>query len=215
MSDRPVPPEPDRPERRATRHRRRSIGRMAAAALAALIAVGATPSHAAQPRTVDPALRAALVRAIQASDSFHDRFDAEVWLTDMAERLGPIVPDPKERMRLLRTVHREARRAHLPPELVLAVIDAESHFDRFAISRTGAEGLMQVMPFWLKEIGHPEDNLFRIGTNLRLGCTILRYYLDKAKGNLTRALMLYNGSPGNFHYTNRVFRLLSQRWYRR
>ena len=95
---------------------------------------------------------------------------------------------------------------------MLAVIDVESNFNPYAISRAGAMGLMQVMPFWLKEIGRPNDNLFRIRTNLRMGCTILKHYLDKEKGNLTRALMRYNGSLGSYRYTKKVFNALDFRW---
>jgi len=163
---------------------------------------------------VDPELRTALKQAIEASDSFKDRFEAEVWLVDMSTRLAPTIPDPEKRVRLLRMIHQEATRAGLIPELVLAVIEVESNFNQFAISRAGAIGLMQVMPFWLKEIGHPEDNLFDARTNLRLGTTILKYYLDKENGNLTRALARYNGNAGSYRYTNKVFEALREKWRR-
>ena len=113
-----------------------------------------------------------------------------------------------------RLTHAEARRNNLPPGLVLAVIQVESRFDRFAISRAGARGLMQVMPFWLEEIGRPQDNLFHIRTNLRLGCTILRYYLDAENGDMVRALARYNGSLGETWYPQRVFTALRNHWYR-
>ncbi len=159
-------------------------------------------------------LRLLLQQAIKDSDSFVDRFDAEVWLTDMSNRLKKKVKDPVKRLNLLKQIHREARRADLHPELVLAVIDVESNFDRFAISKAGAQGLMQVMPFWLKEIGKPRDSLFNVRTNLRMGCTILKYYLKKEKGDLTRALARYNGSLGRYKYPNKVFKLLNKRWYK-
>ena len=142
-----------------------------------------------------------------------DRFDAEVWLTDMSGRLSEAVVDPEERIEILRRVHQEASRSNLDPEVVLAVIHVESNFDRFAISRAGAQGLMQIMPFWLDEIGRPGDNLFHIRTNLRLGCTILRYYLEKENGHLSRALARYNGSVGQTWYPIRVFKALRTRWY--
>lgn len=160
----------------------------------------------------DPELRDLLIEAINNSDSFQDRFDAEVWLVDMSNRLEPYVTDDQKRINLLKQIHYEATRASLRPELVLAVIEIESRFDRFAISSAGALGLMQVMPFWLKEIGHPEDNLFDIHTNLRMGCTILRYYLDKEKGNLTHALARYNGSLYSHKYTSKVYRALDKTW---
>ena len=159
-------------------------------------------------------LRLLLQQAIKDSDSFIDRFDAEVWLIDMSNRLKKKINDPVKRLNLLKQIHREARRAELHPELVLAVIDVESNFDRFAISKAGAQGLMQVMPFWLKEIGKPRDSLFNVRTNLRMGCTILKYYLNKEKGDLTRALARYNGSLGRYKYPNKVFKLLNKRWYK-
>ncbi|HHM04644.1 MAG TPA: lytic transglycosylase domain-containing protein [Gammaproteobacteria bacterium] len=167
------------------------------------------------PVTPDPALRERLLSAIEANDSFADRFDAEVWLVDMSHRLKSRVQALEERQRLLKIVHFEATRSALPPELVLAVIDVESNFDRWAISSAGAQGLMQVMPFWLAELGRPQDNLFDPLTNLRLGCTILRYYLDMEKGDLRKALARYNGSVGKNLYPERVFEALRQRWYRR
>ena len=163
----------------------------------------------------DPELRQLLRQAIGDSDSFADRFDAEVWLMDMSARLEKRIPDLEQRLHLLKLVHYEANRANLHPELVLAVIEVESNFDRWAISVAGAQGLMQIMPFWLDEIGRPGDNLFQPETNLRMGCTILRHYLDKEKGNLTRALGRYNGSLGKMKYPNKVYRALNRRWYPR
>src|SRR5690606_20165997 len=81
-----------------------------------------------------------LREAINSSESFADPFDAEVWLLDMATRLERYLPDPQERLYLLKAVHREARQAGLKPDLVLAVIEVESRFDRYAISRVGAQG---------------------------------------------------------------------------
>ena len=162
----------------------------------------------------DPELRAALIAAVAEADSFSDRFEAEVWLTDMSRRLSRQVKDPQERLTILKQVHYEAARSNLPPELVLAVIDVESNFDRFAISHAGALGLMQVMPFWLDEIGRPGDNLFHIRTNLRMGCTILRFYMDKEKDDLVRALGRYNGSLGRRTYADKVVDRLRRKWYR-
>lgn len=159
-------------------------------------------------------LRLLLQQAVNDSESFEDRFDAEVWLTDMSNRLKKKIPQAEKRLNLLRQIHHEARKANLHPELVLAVIDVESNFDRFAISKAGAQGLMQVMPFWLKEIGKPRDSLFNVRTNLRMGCTILKHYLKKEKGDLTRALARYNGSLGRYKYPNKVFKLLNKRWYK-
>ncbi len=188
-----------------------ALSRMLIPLVTALVISAAS---AATPEPPDEALRLLLRQAIEDSSSFADQFDAEVWLTDMSGRLESKMPAHGDRVSLLRTVHEEAARAELPPELVLAVIEVESNFDRWAISDAGAQGLMQVMPFWLNEIGRPQDDLFESRTNLRLGCTILRYYIDKAKGDLTHALARYNGSYGSRVYPQRVFDTLAKRWYR-
>lgn len=163
----------------------------------------------------DDALRQAVRDAIAQGSKFQDRFEAEVWLLDMSTRLARKVPDDQYRLSLLKQIHSEAKLANLEPELVLAVIDVESNFDRWAISSAGAQGLMQIMPFWLEEIGRPDDNLFDVSTNLRIGCTILRHYLTIEDGKLGRALARYNGSLGSFKYPDKVFSSLRMRWARR
>jgi soluble lytic murein transglycosylase-like protein len=158
-------------------------------------------------------LRAFLKDTINQADSFNDRFDAEVWLVDMSGRLSRFVKDPKDRLALLKSIHREAKRAELKPDLVLALIEVESHFDSYAISSAGAQGLMQVMPFWKDEIGRPEDNLTHIETNLRYGCRILQFYLKKEDGNWMEALARYNGSYGKYWYPERVMNAWRDNWY--
>jgi len=162
----------------------------------------------------DPQLRELLRAAANEADSFPDRFDAQVWLSDMSGRLARQVENPQERIDILKRVHYEATRVDVAPELVLAIIDVESNFDRYAISVAGARGLMQIMPFWLDEIGRPNDNLMHIDTNLRFGCTILKYYLDVEKGDLKRALGRYNGSLGERKYPSKVLDKLRIKWYR-
>jgi len=162
----------------------------------------------------DPELRRLLKEAVESDYGFEDRFDAQVWLLDMSNRLKKFVADPKTRIELLKRVHYEARRVGIEPELVLAVIEVESRFDEYAISVSGARGLMQVMPFWLDEIGISDSNLFKIRTNLRMGCTILRYYLDMEPNNLGRALARYNGSLGKTVYANRVITALRSNWFK-
>lgn len=162
----------------------------------------------------DPELRRLLQQAIADDHAFEDRFEAEVWLLDMSNRLQKFVASPDMRIEILKRVHYEAKRVGLEPELVLAVIEVESHFDEFAISVAGARGLMQVMPFWLDEIGISDRNLFKIRTNLRMGCTILRYYLDMENGNLFRALARYNGSLGENRYPDKVLTALKTNWFK-
>ena len=162
----------------------------------------------------DPELRKLLQQAINSPNSFQDKFEAEVWLQDMNTRLTRFIDNPEERINILKSVHYEATRANLEPELVLAVIEVESNFDRFAISVSGARGLMQVMPFWLDEINLSDKNLFKIRTNLRMGCTILRYYMDRESDNLGPALARYNGSYGKTIYPEKVSRALKRHWFK-
>ena len=184
------------------------------AILLTALAVTCAPTAVAQQSEPDPELIALLRVAATEVDSFPDHFDAQVWLTDMSARLERQVRNAEERIEILKRVHYEATRADLPPELVLAVIDVESNFDRYAISIAGARGLMQIMPFWLEEIGRPDDNLLHIDTNLRFGCTILKYYLEMENGDLQRALGRYNGSLGKRKYPNKVLDKLRLKWYR-
>ncbi len=174
------------------------------------------PAYSIDPftgETIDPELRDALAAAVANNElQFSDRYDAEVWMVSMSGRLEPFVADHSERIELLQLIHQEASQAGLKPEIVLAVIEIESHFDRYAVSRVGAQGMMQVMPFWKNEIGRPEDNLIQTATNLRYGCTILKYYLDKEKGDLRRALARYNGSTGKDWYPNLVFNAYRKNW---
>lgn len=191
-----------------------SAQRGAMVILGVLLLVSSSVYAATQERP-DDELRNQLSKAINSADSFEDRFDAEVWLLDMSNRLKRRIPDSRKRLNLLKHVHYEASRVDLPAELILSVIQIESNFDRFAISRVGARGMMQIMPFWLNEIGKPDDNLFHLRTNLRMGCTILKHYINKEKGNLVRGLARYNGSLGSTRYSDKVLDALAKRWYRR
>jgi len=141
-----------------------------------------------------------------------DEGEARVWLAIMSSRLAARIPDAKARLDFLQTVHYEATRAGLDPQLVLGLIQVESGFRKYAVSLAGARGFMQVMPFWVKAIGNNEHNLFHLRTNLRYGCTILRHYIDLEKGDLFRALGRYNGSLGRAEYPNAVLAAWKKHW---
>lgn len=143
---------------------------------------------------------------------FDTQSEADAWLKEMSRRLQKRMPDEDLRHDFLNTVHYEAKRAGLEPELVLGLIEVESGFRKYAISRAGAQGYMQVMPFWINDIGTKDHNLFHLRTNLRYGCTILRHYLDMEKGNLFRALGRYNGSLGRSKYPNLVRTAWHNNW---
>lgn len=134
------------------------------------------------------------------------------WLQDMSRRLEKRMPDPVMREDFLRTVHYEATRAGLDPQLVLGLIQVESGFKKYAVSSVGARGFMQVMPFWVRSIGNADHNLFHLRLNLRYGCTILRHYLDIERGDLYRALGRYNGSLGQPQYPNLVVGAWRKHW---
>ncbi len=162
--------------------------------------------------SVQAALHKAVSDARPPSSSFSDPLDAVEWLAEMSPRLEKRIPSREYRLDLLRSVHYEATRAGLDPQLVLGLMQVESGFRKYAVSSAGARGYMQVMPFWVKLIGRPDDSLFDLRTNLRYGCTILRHYLDIEKGDLYRALGRYNGSLGRPEYPNMVRAAWQNQW---
>jgi soluble lytic murein transglycosylase-like protein len=138
--------------------------------------------------------------------------EGSAWLHEMSQRLKKRIPDDAYREDLLRTVHYEATRAGLDPQMVLGLIQVESGFKKYALSSVGARGFMQVMPFWPRNIGASDHNLFLLRTNLRYGCTILRHYVDIEHGDLYRALGRYNGSLGQPQYPNLILGAWRKNW---
>jgi soluble lytic murein transglycosylase-like protein len=176
-------------------------------------ALAATPSVPAQ---ADPELRAVVQQAIAQAQCFADQYDSAVWYTLMEPKLRRYVKDDKERLEILQTVYCETHRSGasvLPPGLVMAVLDVESGFDRWAVSSAGAVGLMQVMPFWPEQLGMRRYELTRIAANLRMGCAILRFYLDSERRDVRRALERYNGSIGRRDYPDRVIVRWTTYWH--
>jgi soluble lytic murein transglycosylase-like protein len=161
-------------------------------------------------------VQAALYKSVSDSASprlaFANAQEAQAWLNTMSQRLERYIPDEEKRRELLTTVQYEAARAGLDPQLVLGLIQVESGFKKYAVSSAAARGYMQIMPFWVKLIGTSDQNLFHLRTNLRYGCTILRYYIDVEKGNLYRALGRYNGSLGQPQYPNIVLGAWKNHW---
>lgn len=144
--------------------------------------------------------------------AFASEAEGQAWLAAMGSRLEKRMPNRKERDDFLTTVHYEATRAGLDPQLVLSLIQVESAFKKYALSIVGARGYMQVMPFWVKVLGSKDHNLFHLRINLRYGCTILRHYLDIEKGDYFRALGRYNGSLGQAEYPELVMRAWRGNW---
>lgn len=144
--------------------------------------------------------------------TFKSETEAYAWLAEMSRRLEKRIPDKEFRLDFLKTVHYEASRAGLDPQLVLGLIQVESGFKKYAVSSVGARGFMQVMPFWVRSIGSPDQDLFHLRVNLRYGCTILRHYLSIEQGNLYRALGRYNGSLGQPEYPTMVVNTWRNHW---
>ncbi|MFA6311378.1 MAG: transglycosylase SLT domain-containing protein [Sterolibacterium sp.] len=162
--------------------------------------------------SVQAALQAAVSDRAAPEPTFPSLEEKQSWIAEMSRRLEKRMPDSVARLEFLKTVYYEAKRAGLDPQLVLGLIQVESGFKKYAISRAGARGYMQVMPFWIKLIGQKDNNLFHLRINLRYGCTILRHYLDIEKGDLYRALGRYNGSLGQADYPNMVRTAWERQW---
>jgi soluble lytic murein transglycosylase-like protein len=169
------------------------------------ITLTASVAHADQQR--DPELRGVVQKAIVAAECFTDHYDSAVWYTLMEPRLRSIVKEKDERLEILKEVYCETHRtgeARLPPGLVMAVINVESRFDRWAVSSSAAVGLMQVMPFWPEQLGMRRYELVHIAPNIRMGCAILRFYLRYEHNDVRKALARYNGSIGRRDYPDKV-----------
>ncbi len=181
-----------------------------------LFASGAVHAGAQVEEPLAASVRAAMSAAVSDKSApflvFKDPEDARRWLNEMNARLSKRIADRKERTELLKTVHHEAMRAGLDPQLVLGLMEVESGFRKYAVSTSGAQGYMQVMPFWVKLIGKPDHKLFHRTLNVRYGCVILRHYLDIEKGDYYRALGRYNGSLGKPEYPNLVLAAWKGKW---
>ena len=209
---------PECPPDRSALRRFAPVRLAAVWALVCIAAAGLCTPLQAQPLAQaqrDPELRAVVAEAIRRADCFPDKYDSAVWYTLMEPRLRRIVADRDERLHILQTVWCETRRAgeqHLPPGLVLALIDVESRFNRWAVSSAGAVGLMQVMPFWPAQLGMHRHQLTQVDANLRMGCAILRYYLAQERNDMRRALGRYNGSLKSRQYPDLVVLRWSRNW---
>jgi len=193
---------------------RRPERRLPRALWGALAALGlALPVQADQQR--DPELKAVLQKAIAGAECFADKYDSEVWFKLMEPKLRRAVKDRDDRLRILHAAYCEANRPdaqRLPPGLIMAVIDVESRFERWAVSSAGAVGLMQVMPFWPEQLGMRRHQLVDIDANMRMGCAILRFYLTRERNDVRKALARYNGSVGRREYPDLVITRWTRTW---
>lgn len=157
-------------------------------------------------------LQKSMADTASTKTAFRDPVEAQAWLTEMSKRLAKRIPNKSERLEFLNTLHWEASRAGVDPQLMLGLIHVESGFRKYAVSPVGARGYTQVMPFWVRTIGTPDHNLFQLRTNLRYGALILRHYIDIERGDLYRALGRYNGSLGRPEYPTLVVGAWKRHW---
>jgi soluble lytic murein transglycosylase-like protein len=186
-----------------------------ASVIAALLATALPCASPAAQAQHEAELRGVVQHAIQTAPCFADKYDSAVWFALQEPRLRKYVKDAKDRMLILETAWCEANRTdeqRLPPGLIMAVMDVESHFDSWALSSAGAVGLMQVMPFWPTKLGMEKHQLTQIAANMRMGCAILRHYLRQEKNDWHKALARYNGSVGSRKYSNLVVTRWTTRW---
>jgi soluble lytic murein transglycosylase-like protein len=161
---------------------------------------------------VRSSLQRSLADTAVTRTAFRNPADGAAWLKEMSHRLAKRIPDESERLEFLTTLHWEASRAGIDPQLMLGLIQVESGFRKYAVSPVGARGYTQVMPFWVRTIGSPDHNLFQLRTNLRYGAVILRHYIDMEQGDLYRALGRYNGSLGRPEYPTLVVNAWKRHW---
>ncbi len=176
------------------------------------------PAHAGGQReealsaNVRSSLQRGLADTAVTRTAFSNPADETAWLKDMSRRLAKRMPNEAERLEFLTTLHWEASRAGVDPQLLLGLIQVESGFKKYAVSPVGARGFTQVMPFWVKAIGNPDHNLFQLRTNLRYGALILRHYIDIERGDYYRALGRFNGSLGRPEYPTLVVGAWKRHW---
>lgn len=157
-------------------------------------------------------LQKSMADTASTKTAFQNPVEEKAWLAEMSKRLAKRMPDESERREFLTTLHWEASRAGVDPQLMLGLIHVESGFRKYAVSPVGARGYTQVMPFWVRTIGTRDHNLFQLRTNLRYGALILRHYIDIERGDLYRALGRYNGSLGRPEYPTLVVGAWKRHW---
>src|SRR6185295_3031754 len=124
-----------------------------------------------------------LSSVLSSVHSTHQRYSPLPWRAYQAER------------HVEEAITRHAGLQQLNPALVRAVIKAESDFDPRALSRTGAVGLMQLMPQTALEVG--VTNPYDVESNISGGTKYLRALLNRFDGNLSLALAAYNAGPNS------------------
>ena len=116
-----------------------------------------------------------------------------------------------DRSRYDRDIKRIARRYRIDPPLIKAIIHVESDFNYRAVSRQGAQGLMQLMPATAKELRVSDP--FNPKENIDGGTRYFRQMLDSFGDNLILSLAAYNAGPGRVARTGGVPQIKETRRY--
>lgn len=112
---------------------------------------------------------------------------------------------------ILDSVYQKSNEYGYNTDLILSIIQVESNFKPKAISNRGAYGLMQVnLSVWRDELAIDDAKIFDVDYNIGLGIEIFDRYYKESRGNLSRALHLYNNGYryNNRSYVDKVTRLL-------
>ena len=97
------------------------------------------------------------------------------------------------------------KKEEIDPKLILAIIQVESSYNPFRISKKNARGLMQVKPFWAKEFGYEVRQLHNVREGIEVGVKVLNHYLEQSNWEFREALYRYSGK--SVSYVDKVLNL--------
>jgi soluble lytic murein transglycosylase-like protein len=137
-------------------------------------------------------------------------FDAEYITNTTCQRSYKNCVSYNTAVAIQEAVHANAALYDVPETLVWQVMQVESRFNLNALSKTGARGLMQILPYWHRDKiqGRPIND---IQVNVEVGVRLLKEYMNRY-GNLKRALQAYVGSPKNLDYVRAVYAVRSVKY---
>ena len=119
--------------------------------------------------------------------------------------------DSRASVRYDKQIDYYGRRYNIDPDLIKAIIKAESGFDRYAVSSAGARGLMQLMPGTAREMNVSDP--FNPDQNIAGGVRYLRSLLKMFNGNVVLSLAAYNAGPNQVKRSRGVPRITETRQY--